>query len=275
MSPPLRELQEALLALLRQEGPISPEAAAAIAAGGPGLSPREQLEIYRDQFFQRHVECLADDFPTLLALLGSGAFEGLCRAYLAAHPPATFSLRDIGAHLPAYLAAAPGTPAGEGDEAPIPRPWLVDIARMEWALIEAFDAEDAPPLESGALQRLSPEELDGARFSLDPSLRLLALGYPAHEVLAAVEEGGEVTLPEARPSWVVVHRDAGLNLAWSEIPRVAFRALELLREGKALAEAMDAVAEGMGEDELAWLMESVGGWFGEWARRGWIRSVTP
>ena len=56
-------------------------------AGNARLTPEAQVDIYRRQFWLRHVDSLRDDYPGLVHVLGDDAFEAFARAYLATHAP--------------------------------------------------------------------------------------------------------------------------------------------------------------------------------------------
>jgi len=82
---------------------------------------------------------LADDFPGLRAVIGSKAFEALSVAYLSAHPSKSFSLRNLGSKMPEWLAA---NPQWAGRRSML----AIDVARIEWAFVEAFDNAERTPL---------------------------------------------------------------------------------------------------------------------------------
>ncbi|MCS6900793.1 MAG: DNA-binding domain-containing protein [Myxococcales bacterium] len=271
--PSLQEIQQMLLRAFRHSTPLSgdPELTALacqLVAGNDRLRPEEQVEIYREQFFLRHLSCLEEDFPALQAVLGRNAFDATGSAYLAAYPPSSFTLRDLGEHLPQYLETAPlpeGFPC---------RAFLVDLARLEWALVDAFDAPDLPPLSLASLQNVPPDALDAAVVTLDPSLTLLALRYPVHEIHEAASEGQPFLIPPPRACWLGVHRRIDLALDWNELPALAFRTLDLLRQGLPLAKALNQVASTLAsQDELDLLTNCIGTWFIDWVQRGWIRGI--
>ena len=80
----------------------------------------------------------AEDFPGVRAILGTAAFDTLSKAYLKACPSTSFTLRNIGSRLDPWL---PHTPELGG-----PRQHLVvDMARLEWADINAFDGKASTP----------------------------------------------------------------------------------------------------------------------------------
>ena len=141
------------------------------------LSSFERLEIYNRQYWFRIIEAVSEDFPALQAVLGPDRFDTLIRAYLKEHPSTSWTLRDLGASLPAFL--------GDHREfAGRQRGLAVDVARLEWAYVEAYDGSRLPPLTAEDMQAACSD----LRLSLQPHLRLLALHYPADEVVLAVRK---------------------------------------------------------------------------------------
>jgi hypothetical protein len=126
------------------------------------------LAVYRDAYALRLIEALTTDFPGLLAMTGPAEFDMMARAYIAAHPSRHPSVRWFGRHLADFLArTAPfsATPAA------------ADMARFEWALGEAFDAEDVEPLAFEQLAVIPPEAWETLRLFFVPSLRRLSLTH--------------------------------------------------------------------------------------------------
>src|SRR5262245_22989540 len=76
----------------RSPPPIADDPAASSIArthvmGNERLTPEAQADIYRRQFWLRHVDSMLEDYPALAHLLGEDAFDAFARAYLVAHPP--------------------------------------------------------------------------------------------------------------------------------------------------------------------------------------------
>ena len=95
------------------------------------LAPEERVAIYADMYFARLLECLADDYPAVKALIGPIGFEKLVRAYLREHPSRHWNLNVLGRKLPEFLAG----------DVKLPRKALVlDVARIECAMSVVFDA---------------------------------------------------------------------------------------------------------------------------------------
>src|SRR5246127_5615921 len=141
----LVDLQRAMAAAVMQ--PLTPDeqmrgtapdgrdmssVAASFIAPNSRLSAFERLEIYNRQYWFRVLGALAEDFPALRAVVGARAFEALCIAYLTAHPSRSFTLRNLGSKLADWLAANPQFTGRRHRLA-------IDVVRIEWAFIEAFD----------------------------------------------------------------------------------------------------------------------------------------
>src|ERR1700757_3941399 len=96
------------------------------------LSAFERLEIYNRQYWFRVLGALAEDFPGLRAVLGGSRFEAMSVAYLSAHPSRSFTLRNLGSKLVEWLEENPEWGGRRHALA-------VEVARVEWAFVEAFD----------------------------------------------------------------------------------------------------------------------------------------
>ncbi len=146
-----------------------------------GSSPRRSTE----SNLAATPQSLLEDFPGIAGVLGQSAWERLVEEYLLAHPPTSFSLRDLGEKLPAFLESADFLPQRE---------LVLDMARFEWAHIEVFDAPAVPPLTPEAVADLDEEALASARLVLSPALRLLGVSYP-------VRSCGTAYFPPVTRAW--------------------------------------------------------------------------
>jgi hypothetical protein len=91
----------------------------------------------------RLVDGLREDFPRVAALLGDAEFRALAYRYLARHRSTHPSVRDVGCRFTDFIASDAALP-----------PFLSDLARLEWARVEVFDASDAEPLRLSDLEAL-------------------------------------------------------------------------------------------------------------------------
>ena len=162
------------------------------------ISAQTGLGIYRHAYRSRLLECLADDFPALRALLGTTGFDLLAGDVITACPPRESTLNRYGRQFVAHLRAHPGsTPAGR---------IALDLARLEWALVEAIHAPLAPMMAADALARLPPQAWADLRLGAVPSLRIITSRWPIDRLYRQHLCGEQPTIPAADAECVVVLR---------------------------------------------------------------------
>ena len=250
--------------------------AASFIAPNSQLTPFERLEIYNRQYWYRVLDALAEDFPVLRAVVGSHAFGQLSIDYLTAHPSRSFSLRNLGSKLAEWLAAHPGY-AGRRQRL------ALDVVRIEWAFVEAFDNAERTPLTLDQIATLD----GGSTLGLQPHLRLLALDYAADDLVLALhkqqkrgateagvkhDDGTEppVKLPRLRrrATWLAAHR-LDNSVYYRRLVHEEFLTLAGLRAGLSLGEALEAGFRDSAKPD-ARRPVPVREWFSHWAELGWI-----
>jgi hypothetical protein len=258
------------------DGRAMNEVAASFIAPNSRLTAFERLEIYNRQYWFRVLGALAEDFPALRAVVGSARFDKLSVAYLTAHPSRSFTLRNLGSHLVDWLAAHPEF-AGRRHAL------AVDVARIEWAFVEAFDSAGHAPLTLPQIAALDAS----SHLALQPHLQLMALHYPADNLVlslhdrekrqtseAGVEQKEETATPvklprlRCRATWLAAHR-VEYSVYYRRLAREEFLMLAALRAGRTLGQALEnAFAESaIPETRRA---AGVQAWFANWAELGWI-----
>ncbi len=258
------------------DGRAMSDVAASFVAPNSRLSAFERLEIYNRQYWFRVLGALAEDFPALRAVVGGRDFEALSVAYLTAHPSRSFSLRNLGSKLVEWLAAHPQF-AGRRHRL------AVDVARIEWAFVEAFDLAEREPLTLEQIATLD----GGSRLALQPHVQLLALEYAADDLVlklhrrekkqtseAGVKEdevhAAPAKLPRLRrrPTWVAAHR-LDNSVYYRRLAREEFFTLVAIRRGLPLAEALTGGFSDsrMPESRRASFVREM---FANWAELGWV-----
>src|SRR6202012_582972 len=96
------------------------------------LTSFERLEIYNRQYWFRVLSAFAEDFPGLRAVLGERKFDAVAKAYINDCPSTSFTLRNLGSKLQAWLRKNPKWTGSR-------RELALDMVRLEWADIDAFD----------------------------------------------------------------------------------------------------------------------------------------
>jgi hypothetical protein len=236
--------------------------ARAVVRPSATLAPKERVAIYSRMYFTRLHDCLAEDFPAVRALLGEARFERLARRYLARFPSRHYSLNALGRALPRFLAGP----------VRIPRRALVrDVARVEAAMAEVFDAEDARPLGAADLAAVPASRWEAARLRPVPGLRLLALDHPVNPLVTAAR-GGEPSpaVPRRRAFTAVYRKDFAVWRA--DLGEPAFAALGALARGATIGRALAAAAR-VFEGEPAALEGEVQRWFRGWIEDGLFAAV--
>jgi hypothetical protein len=213
-------------------------------AGDSRLSATERLDIYAEQYFYRVHDCLAEDFPALRAVIGEKRFHNLVTDYLLEHPSTHPSLRFVGRRLPSFV----------GTHAPCARwPFLGDLARLEWALLEAFDAADATPLAEAALAALPADAWSELRLSPVPSLRLVDLEWLVDETWARAQRREDPGAPAVGPASLLIWR-RDLRVLHRRLEPAERRALGAVGEGRTFTDVCDAAADAVGSSEVATLV---------------------
>ncbi len=288
---PLADLQRQMAAAILQpltadeqmrpnfvDGRAMTDVAASFIAPNSRLTPFERLEIYNQQYWFRVKDALAEDYRALRRILGGAAFEALSIEYLQDHPSRSFSLRNLGSKLVDWLIAHPEA-AGRRHRL------AIDVARIEWAFVEAFDNAEREPLTAEQIATL-----DGnSRLALQPHLRLIALEHPADDLVIDLndrekqqpseagreaDDGAEVIPPEKfarlarKPTFVAAHR-VNNSVYYLRLKREEFLTLAALDQGLTLGEALQAGFD-RSRSALARRPAMVGAWFAHWAELGWI-----
>ena len=153
-------------------------------------SPKEKREVlfgvYEYAYASRLVEAMGNDHPLLHAYLGDEEFDTLGKAYVKACPSQNPNLRWFSQRLPDFLKST----APYRDHAA-----LSELAELEQALNDAFDAEDAPVLAVGDLAAVRPDAWNDLRFAPHPSTRRLDFATNAAAIWTALKH--DQTPPDA------------------------------------------------------------------------------
>jgi hypothetical protein len=270
-------MAEAVMQPLTGFDRIPPETDAGFIKPNDRLTSIQRLEIYSRSYWFRVLDSLYDDFPGLRAVLGQRAFHRLSRAYLAVCPSRSFTLRNLGSRLEDWLRRNPQYAGSRHALA-------LDMARLEWAHIEAFD--------NAARKVLGPEDLlelgPGFRAGLQPYIRLLALQYPVDDLRIQVNRASDERGAASNAALKQKHRNLTRRVSRSKPERIflavhrrsfmvyyrrisaeEYRLLSALRDGQPIGRAiLDAFENSSASTvEQRSMLEK---WFAAWAELGWL-----
>lgn len=241
------------------------------------LTSFERLEIYNRQYWFRLYSSFEEDFPGVMAIIGRKKFDALTRAYLTDCPSHSFSLRNLGSRLEVWLRTHPEYIEARKDLA-------LDMVRLEWAHIEAFDSASDPLLDPDDLASIN----EGSQLHLQPHLRLLELKYPVDDLLIELrnESGSSdsssnnasiarkrrtvhrVAAQEPKQIYLAVHRHQN-SVYYKQLHREDYRLLQSLIAGEPLGHAIDMAFEdsAIPDEERTPFLQAA---FQTWASLGWF-----
>lgn len=235
--------RERMVALVSGQVPAD----GALFAGGPALSPLEQIGVYRRQYVLRLTEAVEDDLLGLAALVGEERLHAWVLAYLAAHPSESWTLNRLSVAFPDWLAHQDVTVVEH------------DMALLDRAVQSGFEAA------SGHV--LTPEDLAAMpALSLAPHVTLLELSTNVHAVRTALLAGDVPPEVVEAPVKLAVYR-RGRSMRHWVMPDALFVLCQQLAAGRPLMAALEGLlVDGHLTPED--LQASVGGWFRELAEEG-------
>jgi hypothetical protein len=234
----LHEIQQRFLAAIAGDGAAEAGLVGIIHSRG-GLSTAMRVSIYADMYRTRLLDALREDFPRLRAIVGDTAFAAAAGRYFASRPSTHPSLRYLGEGFADHL----------GTES-LPRPFLPDLARLEWARVEVFDAADPEPLRLADLAALPAAEWPALRLRPIAACRLVTAAWPVHEIWSAAGEGRADVEFAALPSTIRVWRE-GWEVSHAAMGQTEQDAFRLLQQGAPFATLCAAVEVGRDTEAAA------------------------
>lgn len=257
----LRELSE-------PSGTPGAQQLAALIRGDAVLGAEQRVGVYASAYFERIRGVLEEDFPGLRAALGEAAFRDLATSYLAVHPPRHFSLRYAGARLTGFLET-------HAAAAPFRRRfgWCADLAGLEWALAEAFDARDSGTARRADLAPVAPERWAELELQLTPSVQLIDALWAVQPMrrLYEADELDERSASETRAKRAAI-------CVWRDRERVFHRELDASEEaalrralhGCRFGEICELAEQRLGEQRA---VAAAAGWLASWLDDGLLASA--
>ncbi|WP_194953967.1 HvfC/BufC N-terminal domain-containing protein [Sphingopyxis solisilvae] len=193
------------------------------------------LRVHANTISHARLVALEETFPRTRVHLGEGPFNRLSRAFLDAGGAEGRSLTDIGAGFADWL----------GDSL------AAELARVEWAWLESYNAADALALGLADLAGCDEATLFGMAVRLHPAARTLSLATDAAPLVDPALRCGPMTLLFTRPAadvqlWPTDAVTAGVLDLAKEISQLGNLLARLAEDhpdgGAALAALIDAGA---------------------------------
>jgi hypothetical protein len=219
------------------------------------LSSVERLEIYAHMYYARLIEVMQGEYPTTRQVLGEHAFAAAARRFVARNPSRTRTLNSLSAKFPDFLAKT--LPKSNRNAL------AIDVARIERAMEDVFDAPRATPMTAAQFAALGADPTGRAVLKVTPALRMLKLRYPANDFMTALRRGEKPRIPRPKATAVIVFRRDYQVFRRDQEPE-QWKLLASLAAGKPLAAAVRASVRGGGASAER-VAKRLGRWFEEWS----------
>jgi putative DNA-binding protein len=165
------------------------------------------LKVYRDGYVLRLIDVVGNDNEHLRRYLGEPEFRAMASQYIAANPSQHPNARWFSRGLPEFLRTT---------EPYAPKPVLADLAALERALNDAFDADDAAVLGVADLAAIPAATWAGLAFVVHPSAACLEASTNAGAIWMALKADEEPPPP-------AVSAEAVHILVWRHASTAMFR----------------------------------------------------
>jgi hypothetical protein len=222
---------------------------------------RELFLIYHEGYRRRLAEFICNDYPTLREHLGDESFGALVEEYIGCMQSRERNARWYASRLPDFMESEDG--------------WrhdhlACDLARLEHALSDAFDAADADAIGVDALCRIAESDWATLQLQFHPSLRILDLRSGAAGRYAFLNAKATQTPPlgDGRES-IGVWRFEGVVFQRS---LDAFEALALiiLLRGSSFAAACTELAASSADGDI---VARIAGFMAQWFTEGMVTAA--
>jgi hypothetical protein len=212
--------------------------------GDERLDATARLDIYADMYFYRILDVLRDDYPKLLAAVGDTELHNLVTDYLVVCPPRHPSIGHAGARLPALVAE---------HRLQAERPWLAELALLEWRRVEVFDAADADALTLERLRATPPDQIATLAIKLVPAHAVVHTSYAVDELWRSLDRGEPPSAPSRAPRTILVWRQGVALVHHRALDATELQVLDLLRAGAPFGLVCERLADGRSLEDAAQL----------------------
>jgi len=162
-------------------------------------SAEQRLKLYSQGYRLRLKEAIISDYDCLHGYLGDDMFEQLMDHYIDQYPSKHPSLRYYSQQIPALLAKQ--SPFSEYPES-------LEIAQIEQAFNDSFDAANCTPLSINYLAEIQPEAWPILQIKLHASVQLINCQTNSFPIWKALSE--EQTPPKSTKdttTWLIWRKD--------------------------------------------------------------------
>ncbi len=194
--------------------------------GDPG---EDRLSVYSGGYTARMHESMTEAYEAVKKVLGRPDFWQLAQDYAAKFPSRHYNLNYAGRFLPEFL---------KTDERLKKIPFLEDLARLEWKIMEAFHAFDTQAVTPSEFAAVPLEDWEQAKLFFQPSVSIEKSEWPVLDIWKTRRE--DVELPakvKKAPQQVLVFR-IGTEVHAKAIDAKHYAFMQALLSGERLSDAL-------------------------------------
>lgn len=164
--PLLAEGQAAFAAALGEPGRSAPDD---VQRPVPGAAQTRRFDVYRNNVTVAAIDALGEIYPAVQTLVGEEFFRACARVYFDQSKPVSPLMHLYGADFGMFL---DGFPPAQSLR------YLGDVARLEYARLQAYHTADAAPITIADLAAVPADRADCVRLTVHPSVGLIRSPYP-------------------------------------------------------------------------------------------------
>lgn len=162
------------------------------------LSPKQRLQIYRNNYYLSLIDCLQKTYITVIKIIGAECFTALAQQYIQHYPPTSGNVHNFGMHLAPLLVEHTLAQS---------LPYLYEVAQLDWAYHEIFHEIDCGLFDAMQLINITSHKYNEIIFKINPSAKLFSFNFPIfniwqichredkqHEIINLAESGDKVLI---------------------------------------------------------------------------------
>lgn len=223
----------------------------------PTLQPHKRIELYNQQYWWRLINTMQEHFPLVLALFGHTPFnDRLAIPFLQKYKSYHWNINGLGEKFPQWI---------EEEYHESDKGLVLNAAKLDWAYISAFLAQDFKPASPGLEEKLIH----------NPSLFLFEMPYDLfsfrREIMKQEAEhwidSPFPALEKGRPYYFTLFRNPVHELPWCEIDEAEFRLLSLFEKPLSLNEFCDILEDHPFQDAAE---VKLSGWIQKWTSKPFL-----
>lgn len=206
------------------------------------FSASKRLNIYAYAYKARLKEAISTDYEKLHSYLGDEQFDQVMERYIEKHPSQQTNLRYYSIEMANLLRT----------EEPFNQyPMLAELAYIEAAFANSFDAADSAVINIEYLAALPPEAWGTLRLNFQASVQILSLklnSFAVWKALAAENGPPETTNHDTLDNWLL-WRDAELITRYRPLAAAEADAMKLALQGKFFADICEQLLNHFSEQD--------------------------